>query len=105
TAAAADTLREPTAKHRHAQQDVASPPDERSQATPFASEDQTQGAREVGVPRGDATSRCGAVDPNTGLFELFERCCQVRLARDSDRLGGAHRGLGRGSREPDLMMF
>src|SRR5881628_1759592 len=46
------------AKHRHAQQDVASSPDERPQATTLASEDQTQGARKVGVPRGDATSRC-----------------------------------------------
>src|SRR5207245_2784551 len=37
--------------------------------------------------------------------ELRQPCRAIRLARHPDRVGGAHRGLGRSTREPDLMML
>src|SRR5712691_7260409 len=45
------------------------------------------------------------MDPNARLLEPFERCRQVRLTRDPDRVGSAHRGPGRGARDAHLMVL
>src|SRR5215510_14446382 len=92
-------------EHRHGQQDVASSLDERPEPSPFASENETERAGQIRVPGGNPTGHGGSVNPNSGLLELFERRCQVRFARDFDRIDGPHRSPGRGTREPDLMVL
>src|SRR5216117_2124761 len=62
------------AEHRHGQQNVASPRDERPQAAAFASQDEADRARQVGVPRGDPSRRGSPVNPHACLLELLERC-------------------------------
>ena len=61
------------AEHRHGQQNVASPRDERPQAAAFASQDEAERARQVGVPRGDPSRRgIGVLSSFQSQADLWE---------------------------------
>ena len=52
-------------EHRHGQQDIATPLDERPEPSALASENEAQRATEVRIPGRDPARRRGSVNPNT----------------------------------------